>query len=845
MALLLTALMCVSLVQISAFAAENFTDQIGSNYAYNSTEQTWSAAENNADTVTKDGYTLTKSLEQTGENKFNVTLKVKTQKKVTTTTTQTPAHVVVIIDQSNSMSGSMVATKQAAVDFVNAMLGDNAADGNEVAVVTYTREAVTRTGLSDSKADVLGAIGQIPDHPDGDYGGTNTQAGIHTAQDILSQGHTDGVKDIILLMSDGVPTYSYRLTGTATWVDRHWVDGHWVDGHWEFSHWEDGHIDPDTIQVTGTSTEVIGSGMSYYLYLTGNLSVEATDAHNNKTHTDTVTYGDLDEWGYSNNGYAAKWEAAQAKAAGTEIYSVLLTGNDMDSDDQAIAQDVMRSIASKNDAEHVMTTGDASKLAEIFQKISSSVTEGGDANGTTVTDPMGKYIKLDTDFSKDAYVKNDSGTLTWTLDNKDTGAGRFRESGPDNDKTYTYTLTYSITLDNLANGGLVPTTPDKQGFLTNGPTKLSVKDTSYYFNVPSVKNLTGSLSFTKQDTYRSDVKLSGAQFTLTANDNEDFVLSSTSNESGIVTFDSIPSGHTYTLKEIKAPDGYVKSTDTSTVTVKNGNVTTVGSLLQNETFGTGSNNYVANTLNPQKQTFTVKKVWLAPDGHVNPTVTAHLYRVTGTDADGKQVLADTAASNLTLSTPGYSETASLPTVDVKTGDAITYAATEDVPSGYEQQPTQYDASTRTYTLSNLIKGTTPITVKKEWVAPSDARPDVTIRLLQNGKALQDYKLSGDDLSKTATVDTYDNSGTPYQYAVAEIVTADGKETQVTSGTITLGDHSYRVSTDGYTVTNTIVQETTNVSGSKTWKIGAHDALSATFTLLADDRPPNTNRDLRY
>ena len=40
-----------------------------------------------------------------------------------------------------------------------------------------------------------------------------------------------------------------------------------------------------------------------------------------------------------------------------------------------------------------------------------------------------------------------------------------------------------------------------------------------------------------------------------------------SNEKGIVSFDNIPSGHTYMLTETKVPDGYLPNYNTYTVTV--------------------------------------------------------------------------------------------------------------------------------------------------------------------------------------------------------------------------------------------------------------------------------------
>ena len=457
MALFLTALMCVSLVQISAFAAENqtsaqqITAEGGTSYY---------KADGTKGTGSDYDAAVSKTISGTdAENVFDVNVKVETKKKVTTKTTQTPAHVVLVIDASGSMGGStdsLTQARKAAKEFADTFLGADSADENMLAMVAFSHGVDKYTHLY-GKSGLNNIKNAIDSDEYSAGGGTNTQAGIHAAQEILRNGHADGVKDIILLMSDGFPTYSYLLTGTAN-IDK-----------------KDKKLNFSNVAVTGCDySNVLGSGSNYtvghYKFLGNfqkddNLFLSCTTEHGITIPKLSVRWDGSKITDTANNGTATKWEASQAKASGTEIYSVLLTGNDMDSDDQDIAQDVMRSIASKNDAQHVMTTGDASKLAEIFQKISSSVTEGSDANGTTVTDPMGSSIKLVTDFSKDAYVKNDSGTLTWTLDNKDTGTGRYSESGPDNDKTYTYTLTYQVRLDNTASG-FSPNTPYSLGAAT-------------------------------------------------------------------------------------------------------------------------------------------------------------------------------------------------------------------------------------------------------------------------------------------------------------------------------------------------------------------------------------------
>ena len=93
------------------------------------------------------------------------------------------------------------------------------------------------------------------------------------------------------------------------------------------------------------------------------------------------------------------------------------------------------------------------------------------------------------------------------------------------------------------------------------------------FAVPQVKSFAGDLIFTKKG---SDGKiLEGAQFTLTCQDNRNWKREATSNESGEISFENIPSGHVYTLTETEAPEGYVEVTPID-VAVSYGEVTAEG-----------------------------------------------------------------------------------------------------------------------------------------------------------------------------------------------------------------------------------------------------------------------------
>ena len=160
------------------------------------------------------------------------------------------------------------------------------------------------------------------------------------------------------------------------------------------------------------------------------------------------------------------------------------------------------------------------------------------------------------DSEESNYTENEDGTITGTL---------------------AYTLHYTVKLDNLSMQN-----PDQGSVKVNDSAKLTYAvctDGMWgdiqtgTFAVPQVKSFAGDLIFTKKG---SDGKiLEGAQFTLTCQDNRNWKREATSNESGKISFENIPSGHVYTLTETEAPEGYVEVTPID-VAVSYGEVTAEG-----------------------------------------------------------------------------------------------------------------------------------------------------------------------------------------------------------------------------------------------------------------------------
>lgn len=473
---LLACVMVFSLCGLTAFAATDTSDANSGTVVHNGGEQT---AENG-------NVKIQKTAIKTDKNTFDITLKVTTTDDVQTTTKSNPAHVVMVIDRSGSMGGSRITNaKSAANQFADSFFGNNASADNKLAVVSFAGTATTDIGLSSKaqKSSVTDAINKLSAS-----GGTNTQGAIHTACSILTCGHKASVKDIIVLLSDGEPTYSYQLTGTATWTG---CDSGWFGHSWDDGWFGDGKTDSGSIKVTGCNYDnnnLLGCGSDYsvtdsygYNYV-DNLSVTSTCTHG-KTRTDSVRYDSTGIVNIANNGYATIWEANQAKGS-AEIYSILLMSNGDKSYNNA--SHVMSNVAS--DAAHYKSTADATSLGSLFTDISDSLTTPTDAG--IVTDPMGpkiSFVGVKGDTNNAASFDNKTNTLTW--DSSKTTATT------NADKSKTRTLTYTVTLNTS-----VESFDENTTYATNETTtfkyKIGATEKPLDFDVPTVRGIIPSVAYT-------------------------------------------------------------------------------------------------------------------------------------------------------------------------------------------------------------------------------------------------------------------------------------------------------------------------------------------------------------
>lgn len=304
--------------------------------------------------------------------------------------------IVLVIDKSASMSknGSpkMNNAKKAAVSFVDKFFGTGADQGYKdkvrIAVVSYSGSADTVVGLTNKINDLTSGINNIRAD-----GGTHIQAGIYRAQQILDADNREKVKKLIVVLSDGEPTYSYAFTATGTFT------GCTKTEWWEScnarltSH---GAFTADYTKRLGAGTSFSGMETDNGIFSwnwenSGNAYVSGTC---NKNHDRTqygayAVNGTFTANGSSNHGVGTIWEANQAKAKGTEIFAV---GFGLGADDTN-AINTMKGVATDDDHYKAATTSD---ISHIFDTIADTITKAI-AKDATLTDPLGTGFTLTTE----------------------------------------------------------------------------------------------------------------------------------------------------------------------------------------------------------------------------------------------------------------------------------------------------------------------------------------------------------------------------------------------------------------------------------------------------------------
>lgn len=294
-------------------------------------------------------------------NLWEVTLGIKGRNFETT------SDVVLVIDCSGSMKGDKLAnTRIAAKAFGQKLLTEGSS--TRIAIVTFADTAAAHNSGHFYDATELSAFEAAVEAATSANGGTNQQAGLHVAQQLLNTSAA-GLKNIVIL-SDGEATYSYRISGTVSCTEEVPVEERLFGGYL----YATSNVDWATANISCNYDLRDGDGIDGYFKKSSGLTIlNTTQYYANK---------------YITHGVATIWEANQAKAAGTTIYSVALqAGTNGENTLKACATDATKdyyAIASADNVEE--------KLTNAFTSIAGSIAIA--ARQGVVNDPMGEHVKL-------------------------------------------------------------------------------------------------------------------------------------------------------------------------------------------------------------------------------------------------------------------------------------------------------------------------------------------------------------------------------------------------------------------------------------------------------------------
>ena len=453
-ALIMAMCLALSLLPASVFAEnESGSDVVYGTYG---TGKTWTQDKKGTGTIeykTGDGNTITLSKKATplGDNTYRIDLEVKTT-QTTTTTPPGAAATVLVLDTSGSMdicatcnskatgwrgayqhaqgcktghSGTvaaedtrLAAAKTAAINFLDSYKGDTAGVGRYVSLVSFAGSASVKCDWQDVSTTAGYDAVVRAIRNLSANGGTNLDAGLKNAANQFTKSAVSGI-------SKDSKNVIALTDGIPTYYGKN------TSQHGSYGC-------PDTNAATAKSAAALKESASLY----------------------TVCFG------------AANDRCWTAGSAHTEDW----WGNPVerhDTDGPLVGDFLRDSIATSATADttYAYNAADSSELNKAFKAITTSITTG--ISSGTVTDPMGPNISVKE--KPEAFRTEDGKTYTWELANG--------VKSPDGSKTtYTYQLSYTVTLDTTGEGF-----DENDYYPTNGKTTFTSGDKTFEFPVPGVK----------------------------------------------------------------------------------------------------------------------------------------------------------------------------------------------------------------------------------------------------------------------------------------------------------------------------------------------------------------------
>lgn len=505
-----------------------------------------------------DGITISKTISPSElENYFDITLTVETKNRAV----DPDLAVVIVMDISNTMNQTLGAgktrldaAKEASNNFIDsfAVRSQNSSIDRKLGFVAFNSDSYQIFKLQDCnesnketlKTKITNGINKniVNEFAEHNKRFTNIEAGLKRAKAMLDGSSAS--QKYILFLSDGFPT---------TYIEHDYVGYDTYD----FNRFKDrvlnkpcsygtSYSDEAAIRARQMATTIKNSGIGIYSV---GVDVGAQTIQKYIDQTANASHAVVDR---SSTTYEIG-DASSADAYRNWLKNNIGSGYYYDVNDTNAMSDAFNSIFKQ-----IMILSEATWVTEDPMNNSKTPKTIGFIGIYGENNVLSDSVTKTSNYPNTATFDNSNDTIKWDLKN----------STPtyENNK-YTYTLKYRVRLKNELTDFIVG-----NAYETNGKTTLNyvVKENNKSregeidFKIPKVEGYLGTLEFAKKSSYKDQI-VSGADFELVHADdcscknerkhmNANFKLTSTSNSNGKVTFNNIPSGHTYKLKEVKTDD---------------------------------------------------------------------------------------------------------------------------------------------------------------------------------------------------------------------------------------------------------------------------------------------------
>ena len=349
-------------------------------------------------------------------NTWDVTLRIEGKNEPTT------SDIILVIDTSGSMglgTGKMGAAIASAHAFIDTLLPS---DTTRIGIVSFANEAIVQSQLTNNKLSLHATVNSLWAN-----GGTFTQAGVKQAQAMLANSDAD-LKNIVLL-SDGLPTYSYGISNTYL------TNANYLEAYGS------NYQTSTNMPAAAYLTTRVGAGNS--------LQVDSDAIIGSGWNSKHVYY---------NHGNSAIAQAGFAKSAGNRLWTIALSV-----DYQGLQ--ILNGMASPNSA----YTALPSDLINVFTNIAGQI--GSAVNDAVVSDPMGVGFEIPVE--EVSNITTSQGIATYDNKKIDWNPGTLTKPIETGSDIMYAEMTYRIEI----NDEILDVMPDENGkYPTNGDTKVFYTD---------------------------------------------------------------------------------------------------------------------------------------------------------------------------------------------------------------------------------------------------------------------------------------------------------------------------------------------------------------------------------